>query len=119
MSAKTSKPDVIDWEPTTAPGAMLGLLALGDGKRRVVYSVFTIPAGELRGFRLRKIGGGGDRESDEYDVRVTAAGAPFSCECKCSQVSQEPCKHLRAVKQLVVSGTLSCRIVLPHLDTSK
>jgi MYXO-CTERM domain-containing protein len=100
-----AKPEPVEWVASEAGGALLGLLAIGAGRRRAVYAVCALPCDDGRGFALAKVEGGTDDEASGYAVRVTRGGRPLSCECK-SWLVRDYCKHTREIGKLVSEGKL-------------
>lgn len=105
MTTKVKPPEVVEWEPATGGFALAGLLAIGTGRRRVVYAVQETPTDRGRAFVCVKVEGGTDDEATGYVVQVTHGGSPFGCECK-SWYVRNYCRHTREVGNLVASGAL-------------
>lgn len=105
MTTKTRKPEVVEWEPATGETALAGLLAVGTGRRRVVYAVQETPTDRGRAFVLAKVEGGTDDEATGYVVQVTAGGQPRGCECR-GWLRWNHCRHTREVGKLVATGAL-------------
>lgn len=94
-----------EWVASEAGGALLGLLAVGAGKKRAVYAVAAVRCEDARAFALVKTAGGTDDEARGYVVRVTGAGVPYSCECR-GWLRWDRCKHTGEIGRLVSEGQL-------------
>lgn len=105
MTTKAKPPEVVEWEPATSGFALAGLLAVGTGRRRVVYAVQETTTDRGRAFVCVKVEGGSDDEATGYVVCVTNAGNPWSCECR-GWLRWNHCRHTQEVGKLVAEHKL-------------
>lgn len=96
------KPASAEYTPSRVPG--VGLLVVRQHKLVSTYCVREVASGwPGRSFRLDKVGGGSDGESESYSVVVGRSPHEHDCPCKGFQRwrGRRLCKHLASVLALI------------------
>jgi hypothetical protein len=104
---KSEKAGALVWVPATEAESenspFAGILTLTGKRCHCRYAVSEFPADHGRGFILKKIDTGSDREEGFYSCLV--AGRSVMCECK-GFISTGNCKHLSSLLTLIEAGQL-------------
>ncbi len=82
-------------------GSAPGVVRITVGKKSADYFLTELPAAEVRGFRVEKIG----LECEESAYHVNINGPDRSCECQ-GYLRHQHCKHSDGLAALLAAGRL-------------